>query len=237
MMDIFKQALGDISGGRVLDVATGEGGFIEILRGSLKDYAEIIGIDAGECTTEAARSTFDEENIRFIQMDAEQLGFEDQCFDTVNVSASLHHLENVPWVLAEMKRVLKPGGNFIISEMHRDGQTEPQLTAVCIHHWAAEVDFALGVSHNRTLARQELEELVEGLGLCNVVFRDFADTDSDPKDEAVIKGIESYMDRYVQRAKGLPNYEALKGRGEELRRRLHEVGVQREPVLIITGEK
>jgi len=136
-----------------------------------------------------------------------------------------------------MKRVLEPGGHFVISEMHRDGQTEPQLTAVCIHHWAAEIDTALGVRHNRTLARQEFVDFVESLGLCDLEFYDFVDIDSDPTDEATMKQVESYVDRFIQRVEELSDYKALKQRGEGLCRRLHDVGVQREPVLIVTGKK
>ncbi len=52
--------------------------------------------------------------------------------------------------------MLKPGGHLFLSEMHRDGQTEPQLTVVYLHHSVAAVDTALGVLHKRTLTRQEL---------------------------------------------------------------------------------
>jgi hypothetical protein len=45
------------------------------------------------------------------------------------------------------------------------------------------------------------------------------------------------MDRFIRRAKGAANYEALKQQNEELRQRLHDVGVQREPVLVVTGQK
>ncbi len=237
IVGILRQVLGDIAGGRVLDVATGEGSFVGVLIENLKNYTDITGIDASGRAIETARSTFSQENVHFMQMDAEHLDFEDQSFDTVNISASLHHLANVPQVLAEMKRVLKPGGHLIITEMLRDGQTDPQLTAVRIHHWAAEVDSALGVIHNKTLARQELVELVKGLSLCNVEFYDVVDTDSDPMDEAMVKQVKGYMDRFVQRAGGLPNYKTLKQRGEELCQRLHEVGGQREPVIIIVGKK
>ena len=237
IVGVLTQVLGDIAGGRVLDVATGEGGFVGILIENLKNYTDITGIDASGRAIETARSTFDQENVHFMQMDAEHLDFEDQSFDTVNISASLHHLANVPQVLAEMERVLKSGGHLIITEMLRDGQTEPQLIAVRIHHWAAEVDSALGVIHNRTLARQELVDLVKGLGLCNVKLYDVVDTDSDPMDEAMVKQVKGYMDRFVQRARGLPNCKTLEQRGEELCRWLHEVGVQREPVIIIVGEK
>ncbi len=237
MTNVFKQALGDITGGRVLDVATQEGDFIRILAESLKNYTEIVGIDISEQAIETAQSTFDQENIQFIQMDAEQMGLEDESFDTVSISASLHHLANIQPVLTEMKRVLRLGGQFIIAEMHREGQTEAQLTAVFLHHWVAEVDSALGRVHNSTLARQEFVDYVESLGLCNVEFREFNDTDSDPMDETGIEQLKGLIDRNIQRAEGVSSYRELKRRGEELRQRLYEVGAQREPVLIVIGEK
>ncbi len=42
----IAKRLGSISGGRVLDVGTGKGGFIDILMSTLKDYESIIGIDS-----------------------------------------------------------------------------------------------------------------------------------------------------------------------------------------------
>jgi ubiquinone/menaquinone biosynthesis C-methylase UbiE len=237
VFDVFREILGDVSGGRVLDVATGEGGFVQVLKQGLKDYTEIIGIDTREEAIQAARDAYDEENIRFIQMDAEHLDFADESFDTVNISVSLHHLANLPTVLAEMKRVLKRGGHCIVSEMCRDGQTEPQLTVVYIHHWAAEVDTARGVTHNPTFTRQEIVEMVERLGLRNLTFYDYANLDADPRDETAVRGSQDAIERVRQRANGLPNCEAFKQRGEELRQRIHAVGVQRPSVLIIVGEK
>jgi ubiquinone/menaquinone biosynthesis C-methylase UbiE len=164
MPDLFRQALDRISGGRVLDVATAQGGFVGILIDNLRGYTEIIGFDVDEEALQTARATFGQDNLRFVQMDAEHLGFVDQSFDTVNVSASLHHLENVPQVLAEMVRVLKPGGHLIVSEMHSSGQSEAQLTAIYVHQWVAAVDVALGLGHYSTLARQDILDRVGGLG-------------------------------------------------------------------------
>jgi SAM-dependent methyltransferase len=235
-MNILKQALGSLTGGKVLDVASGEGDFIRTLVGNLKSYVEVIGIDIIEYT-KAAGSIFYAEDVRFMQMDAERLGFGDQSFDTVSISSSLHHLENIPQCVGEMKRVLKSGGHLIIRETHRDIQAEPQLTDMYIHHWVAEVDSALGYTHNRTFARQELIDLAEGLGLCNVEFYDLSNTDSDPMNEAAIKESEEVIERYMRHAEELSGHKALRKRGEELRRRLRRVGVQWEPELIIVGEK
>ncbi|MBU0492583.1 MAG: methyltransferase domain-containing protein [Chloroflexi bacterium] len=236
-MNIFEPILGNMVGGRVLDVATREGGFVQILTGNLKNYTEMVGIDISEHAIEVARSTFDQENIQFIRMDAEQLDFEDESFDTVSISASLHHLANIPQVLVEVKRVLKTGGHFIIAEMHRDGQTEAQLTTVYLHHWVAEVDSALGIIHNHTLARQEFADYMRKLGWCDIAFYDFSDMELDPMDEATISELEGLIDKNILRAAGVSSYTALKRRGEELYRRLREVGVQREPVLVVVAKK
>jgi 2-polyprenyl-3-methyl-5-hydroxy-6-metoxy-1,4-benzoquinol methylase len=234
---MIERVLAGIDGGRVLDVATQEGGFVQILMDNLKAYTEIVGIDTSEQAIETARSTIGQAGVRFLVMDAEQVGFEDESFDTVTISASLHHLSNIRQVLKEMSRVLKPGGHFFLAEMHRDGQTEAELTTVYLHQWVAEVDSALGRLHNRTLARQEFVDSIAGLGLSSVDLYDLADTDSDPMDEARIEHLEGLIDRTIQQADGTNRYRELRQRGEALRRRLHEVGSRREPVLIVVAEK
>jgi 2-polyprenyl-3-methyl-5-hydroxy-6-metoxy-1,4-benzoquinol methylase len=236
---VFKQAFGGISGGRVLDVATAEGGFIRILQESLSSYTEIVGIDVSRPHTEAARSTSAPGggNVCFIQMNGERMGLKDGSFDTVTISASLHHLANGPRVLAEMKRALRPGGHLLVAEMHQDGRTEAQLTLIQMHHWVAAIDTALGILHNRTLARQEMVDLIADLDLCDARFHDWVDTASDPLDPEAIRRGEAAIERHIERARGTASYESLRQRGEDLRRRLRTGGVQREPVLIITAKK
>jgi ubiquinone/menaquinone biosynthesis C-methylase UbiE len=236
-LNTFEELFTDLDGGRVLDVATGEGGYISILQRYLNSYASIIGVDASGRVIQTAQRAFQKPEIHFVQMDAEQLGFGTGTFDTVNISASLHHLENVSRVLAEMKRVLKSGGKFILTEMHRDGTTEAQFNAVRIHHWAATVDTSLGTLHDRTFARDEMLNFIEELNLRNVTIRDFPNTDSNPRDEKAIQSIESYLDRYIQRAQKAAGSEILIQQSEELRRSLHEKGLHREPVLIVVAEK
>ncbi|HEY43293.1 MAG TPA: methyltransferase domain-containing protein [Anaerolineae bacterium] len=236
-MDVFESVLGDLAGGRVLNVATKEGGFVQILMESLKDYTEIVGIDINDRAIERARDILGQEDVRFLVMNAEQLDFEDKSFDTVSISASLHHLSDIQRVLEEMKRILKPGGHFIAAEMHQDGQTEAELTSVYLHQWVAEVDSALGRLHNSTLARQELTDYIASLGLSNVEFHDYIDRDSDPMEKARIEQLKGLIERVIQRAEGASNYSEFKERGEELRKRLLEVGTQREPILIVIGEK
>ncbi len=236
-MNAFDELFNAIDGGRVLDVATGEGGYIHILQRYLSSFASIIGLDSSERVIRIARGAFQNPEIHFVQMDAVQLGFETGTFDTVNISASLHHLENVAKVLTEIKRVLKSGGKFILTEMHRDGTTEAQFNAVRIHHWAAAVDSGLGSLHDRTFARDEMLDFIDELNLRNVNIRDFNNTDSDPMDEKALKSIEGYLDIYIQRAQRTTSSQVLIQQSEELRRSLQEKGLQREPVLIVVAEK
>lgn len=236
-MNVIERAISSVAGGRVLDVATQEGHFVRILMKNLQSYTQIVGIDVNEQAIKTARDTIGQEKIQFLVMNAEQLDFEDESFDTVSISASFHHLSNIRQVLDEIERVLKRAGNLIIAEMHRDGQTEAELSSIYLHHWVAEVDSALGRLHNRTLARQEFMDYVASLGLSQVEFYDYTDRDSDPMERTRIEQLESLIDRVVQRAEEASTYSELRKRGEELRQRLHEVGAQSEPILVVIGKK
>jgi ubiquinone/menaquinone biosynthesis C-methylase UbiE len=233
----IERLLQEINGGRVLDVATLEGRFAKILMDNLKGYIEIIGIDIHEQAIERANDKLGQERVQFLVMNAENMDFEDESFNTVCISASLHHLSNIERVLKEMKRVLKPGGAFIIAEMHRDAESEAESTSVELHQWAAEVDSKLGRLHNHTLARQEIVDYVANLGLSNSQKFDISDSESDPMDEERVGKLEEVINMITARAEELEEYREFQKRGEVLRKRLHEVGARGEPVLVVIGEK
>lgn len=236
-MNTFEELFSDIAGGRVLDVACGEGGFITILQRYLGSVTSISGIDSNYQVLRGAKSVFDLPKIQFLQMDGEYLGFESGAFDTVNISASLHHLENVTRVLAEMKRVLKSGGKFILTEMHRDGTSEAQFNAIRIHHWAAAVDSNLGVLHDRTFSRQEILSFVDELELGNVITRDFSTPGSNTVNEKTLASVRGYLDHYHRRLGDQPGSQILVQQEGELRTALSKTGFQHEPVLIVVAEK
>lgn len=235
--EVFKQSLGMVCAGNLLDIATGEGGFIRLLTSFLKEYRSITGIDNNGYALATACNSFEQENIRFIQMDAHQLAFAEGSFDCVNVSASLHHLEDIPAVLIEMKRVLKPGGRLVVSEMHSNGFTEQQNLAVQLHHLKSDVDATLGIHHYKTFSRQELVDYFEGLDLQDIRCYDYLDIDSDPLDPSTLHEIDTFIEWIKERALAVPGNETLIERGETIRRRIYKVGIQREPVVVIIGEK
>ncbi len=234
-MNTPKEIIGHISGGRVLDVATGSGGFIHFLLDGLKDYNEIIGID----TNERGAATFveafkDNPNIHFQGIDALHTNFADEAFDTVCIANSLHHFEEPMAILIEMKRLLRFRGTFIIAEMYCDGQTETQMTHVHLHHWWAAVDTANGITHHETYQRDQIVKLVTQVGLCDLAQHNLADLDEDAKNPEILAQLNPAIDRYIQRAEGHPD---LQAQGEILRQRVQKIGFHGATSLILVGKK
>jgi len=236
-MELAEETLGNLSGGHVLDVATGSGGFITFLMENLKDYIEIMGIDHNEHPLEVAQKSHNLENIHFQRMDAARMDFPDNHFDTVCIANSLHHMIYLPRVLTEMMRVCKPGGHIIINEMYRDGQSETQLTHVLLHHWWAAVDTAEGITHHETFTRQQVVEIIEQLGCHHPKYYDMKDLESHPRDPELIRELDGIIDRYIQRSRVLEGGEELHQRGEALRQRAHEVGFHGATSLLVIGKK
>jgi SAM-dependent methyltransferase len=230
-----KDILGCISGGRVLDVATGSGGFIPFLLEGLKDYTEIIGLDANERAAAAFAEAFkDQPAVRFEHGNALDLHFPAAAFDFVCIANSLHHFDNPRSVLLQMRRVLRPGGHLLVAEMYRDGQTETQLTHVYLHHWWAAVDTLNGVVHHETYLRDGLVELVRALKLSKLSFYDLPSAEDDPKNPEILTALEPVFERYLQRAAGQPD---LQVQGETLRRRVQKIGFHNATTLVALGSK
>ena len=236
-LETAEERLNQLSGGYILDVATGRGGFINYLVDNLKDYTDITGIDSNELTLEAARKSHVQEDHHFLCMDAAHMDLPDEHFDMVSMANSLHHMADLPGVLSEMVRVCKPGGHLVICEMYRDGQTETQLTHVYLHHWWAAIDRAEGINHFETFTRQQVIEIIQKMSLKNALYYDSKDLDSNPKDPELIRELDGIIDRFIQRTETLEGKEDLRLRGELLRLRVHETGFHGASCLITIGEK
>lgn len=229
-----NEILGAVSGGRVLDVATGGGRFIVYLREHLGDYEEFVGID----TDESAATRFAERfegapNIRFEVMDALELRFPGASFDTVAIGNSLCEFKAPSRLLKEMLHVLRPGGRLLVAEGYRDRASEPMLTHVLFHDWWVSVESLEGGDHQRFRRRRDLVRSLQRLGLSELQLVDVPD-DADPRDPTTLAEIDELTDRYIDRAAGDA---AIQARGEELRRRMHDVGFLAGMTLVAVGRK
>jgi ubiquinone/menaquinone biosynthesis C-methylase UbiE len=233
-VDTLKEKLKEIDGGKILDVATGRGGFIPTLTDTLKSYDEITGIDNSEDNLKQAREQFKDKNYNFMNMTAENLQFEDSNFDTVSISHSLHHLPEIDKSLSEIKRVLKPGGLCIAGEMFSDNQGSKQQNYVNLHHWWGEIDRATGVSHNPTFRRQEIMAMFEQLGLTKLDFFDQSSSEEIDWEKAELDKI---IDQYIAKIKDTPNSQVLINKGNRIRADIKENGVITPTTLYILGRK
>lgn len=106
---------GDVAGRRILDAGCGAGP----LAAALRDRgAHVTGIDASAGMLALARRRLGgEADLRLADL-GDPLPFADGAFDDVVASLVLHYLRDWAPTLAEMRRVLRPGGRLIASVHH-----------------------------------------------------------------------------------------------------------------------
>lgn len=106
---------GDVAGRRVLDVGCGSGPLAADLRTT---GATVHGFDASRAMVELARARLgDAVDLRVADL-AEPLPYGDDDFDVAVASLVLHYLEDWAAPLAELRRVLRPGGRLVVSVPH-----------------------------------------------------------------------------------------------------------------------
>ena len=102
----------------ILDVATGTGDLAIML--SQTSAAKIVGIDISAGMLDVGIKKIATKNLSEIiemrQEDSEALTFADNSFDAVTVAFGIRNFETLEKGLAEILRVLKPGGIFVILE-------------------------------------------------------------------------------------------------------------------------
>lgn len=100
--------------GTVLDVACGTGENFPHLR----HVDSIVAVDLSPDMLAGARRRADRLglDIELVEVDAASLPFPDASFDTVTTALSTCTFPDTPGVLAEMRRVVKPGGRVLLME-------------------------------------------------------------------------------------------------------------------------
>lgn len=144
--------------GAALDVATGGGHTALFLarqgwRVTAGDIAPRMLENARKLAAEAGYT------IETQLFPAEEIPFPDASLDLVTVRVAPHHFSSPPRFIAEVSRVLKPGGHFVLI----DGTVpddDPETEA-----WLHNVEKWRDPSHGRFLSRSAWEQLVHASGL------------------------------------------------------------------------
>ena len=142
------------AGERWLDVACGPG----VVSRALAPFAgSVHGTDVTPAMVETARAGAPP-NCSFAEGDATATGFDDGSFDGAITRFSLHHIPRPGRVVAELGRVVAPGGSVVVCDHVADDDR-------AAFAWSQEIERLRDPSHWATLTVDELRSLGTGLEL------------------------------------------------------------------------
>ena len=121
MRDEARTLVGPLgSGSRILEVAPGPG-YLAIELAQLGDF-EVVGLDVSQTFVALAAENARKAGVAvaFHRGDAAALPFESAAFDLIVCRAAFKNFTAPVQAIAEMHRVLKPGGKAVIIDLRRD---------------------------------------------------------------------------------------------------------------------
>jgi len=238
-MEKLQKLFESVQNPNILDIATGSGQFIHLITSLTSNYQKIIGIDASINAIKVAKSHFENQpNIEFLLMDANKLDFEEKTFDIVTLSNSLHHFQNVPCILIEIERVLKPGGCLIVCEMVSEPLTNAQISHRLIHHFAAKIDRSLGMIHDETYPKDIILDLLQTNPRLSI--DESWDLTTEPESLATqdqINGLLQTLDRLVDRLKDESLKPSYKAEAESIKEYVLKYGFESATEFIVVLKK
>jgi ubiquinone biosynthesis O-methyltransferase len=161
--DLILDLCGDVAGLRVLDVGCGDGDLAAALG---RAGAQVTGLDADPRMLRAAweRQASEVLSIRFVRGDVNALPFADRSFDVVTAITALCFVPDARTAMAEMTRVLKPGGRLVLGEL---GRYSVWAAFRRIKGWLGSATWRAA----RFRSAQDLRRLVEQAGLSVTTIR------------------------------------------------------------------
>ncbi|GJF09574.1 SAM-dependent methyltransferase [Mycolicibacterium cyprinidarum] len=115
----------------VVDVGCGPGNAI---RTAARRGARATGVDPSRSMLRVARAITRDHDVRWVEGTAESLPVPDGSATVVWALATVHHWRDATQGLAEVHRVLSPGGRLLAVER----QCQPGATGFASHGWTAE---------------------------------------------------------------------------------------------------
>jgi demethylmenaquinone methyltransferase/2-methoxy-6-polyprenyl-1,4-benzoquinol methylase len=130
----FRDTLNDPSA-RVLDICCGTGDMTRALLAQRPTNAEpVTGLDFSAEMLDRARHKYSSANALWVEGDAMQLPYPDNSFDLVTSAFGFRNLTNYAAGLAEIYRVLKPGGGIGILECNQPDGFSGALYTLYFRH-------------------------------------------------------------------------------------------------------
>ena len=133
--------------GRVLEIGCGQGdGVAEIIRRFGPRAVDAFDLDERQVARARDRIRVDGVPVRLWVGDAERIGVPDATYDAVVELTILHHVPGWRRALAEVRRVLRPGGLFLFEELSTEFFSDVPVVSrllrqLTIHPWDTMFDF------------------------------------------------------------------------------------------------
>jgi ubiquinone/menaquinone biosynthesis C-methylase UbiE len=230
LVDFFK----DKTVNKVLDVGTGTGNFIEVLKEAFPNV-NITGVDPNSNSIKEAEKLFPD--VSFQEMVAEKLKFANGSFDVASISMALHHLPNVPKGLQEIRRIVKPEGWIIVNELFSDNLNSAQRVHKLYHHFGSSIDRILGVNHNSSFKKEEILQLIREAGITiQFHFEKIREVNLIGNSQDLEERVEKMKER-LELVKGFSEYEILKPQIEEFREKAMKFGFQPATKVVVVGKR
>jgi SAM-dependent methyltransferase len=122
--------------------------------------AETYGIDISPPVVAQAHAAFDRGRLRASVGDVRDLPFPDNTFDAIYSMGTIEHFDETERAVAEMARVLKPGGRAIVGVPNRH---DPFLRPLFVTTLQAVGWYGYG--YEKSYSRRALRRMLEGAGL------------------------------------------------------------------------
>ncbi|RLA34104.1 MAG: hypothetical protein DRR11_03820 [Gammaproteobacteria bacterium] len=117
-LSMTLEVVSDLPATRVLDIACGTGLLLKSLAERV-DHPELVGIDRVPAMLDAAKENIGKQ-ATLLEGEAENLPFDDAGFDLITSTNALHYFPDAIAALQEMRRVISPSGNLVITDWCRN---------------------------------------------------------------------------------------------------------------------
>lgn len=197
LVGMMKIAAGD----DVLDIGCGPGRQAEHISHIIGGSGHLMGIDPSSHRIAIARDRFKrvpERNVIFQVGQAEYLtGLQNNSFDHALFCSSFHWVDDKPAALAEVYRVLKPGGTIGMTTLNREGRflVHDIMNQVLTRYGLQESEMH-GHEGMKRVTREELIHLLKGASFqsVEVELRDISSYHNSPQEYLDKKGAGSFHD-------------------------------------------
>lgn len=149
--------------GKILDIGAAQGAFLALARN--RGWA-VEGIELDSAAAEKARSRH---QLQLHTRDLHEIGFPNAAFDAVHMSHVLEHLLDPKATLAEIHRILRPGGVVVIEVPNELGDLFTSIQTTVLRR--PQLPYEVPEPHTFFFSARTLSRLVSAAGFKSVDVR------------------------------------------------------------------